>query len=397
MVSKQRPLARTRVLIPLAAWNKVIIDILVHAPPSSSGSLIRLLESLKRADLFSSVPPRLTIELPHDVEEPTRRYLEHFKWPPNLAHNAGNLLTLHRRIPQHWLTAEENSIRFLESFWPADPPSSHVLVLSPQAELSPLFFHYLKYTMLEYKYSASKVDAHQNLLGISLDLPSTYINDSTGFTPPSTNGPSGADITPFLWQTPNSNAALYFGDKWVELHDFVTHSLTSQHTLPTPTTLNGKLVSKTLPSWLEHILQLSRARGYWTLYPNFENLDALVTLHNDLYQLPEEYSEESNMGIPDLSSELTADPAHPLKHTEVPLVTKSLLSALPNSGNLPSMVEMPLLTWDGEKVNMTEMEDRAVNYSRIFRHEIGGCDISAVEKTRIGLTAGDLFCLNDKD
>jgi hypothetical protein len=370
----------------------------VHAPLSSSGSLIRLLDSLKTADFFSSAPPRLTIELPHKVDEPTRRYLETFKWPPKSDHNSGSLLTLHHRIPQRGLTAEENSIRFLESFWPADPFSSNVLVVSPLMELSPLFFHYLKYTILEYKYSESKLDSHENLFAISLDLPSTYLNDSTSFTPPLTNGTRKSDVTPFLWQAPNSNAALYFGDKWVELHDFVARSLTSQHLLPTPMTLNGKLVSKTYPSWLEHILKLARARGYWTLYPNFENSEALATLHSDLYQPPEEYSEDLEVENVNSGSELTADPAHHLSlmHPESPLATKSLLSILPFGGELPKVGGMPLLSWDGKRINVTEIGTHAVNYSRIFRHEIGGCDASAIEKNRVDLSAGDLFCLDDR-
>lgn len=357
---------------------------------SSSGSLIRLLDSLKHADFFSSAPPRLTIELPHNIDAPTRRYLEHFKWPPHADQTSGNLLAIHHRIPQHGLTAEENSIRFLEAFWPADPFTSHVLVLSPQAELSPLFFHYLKYTMLEYKY-ASIANVHESLLGISLDLPSTYLNDSTTFSTPLSNETAPS---PFLWQAPSSNAALYFGDKWVELHDFVAQLLSSQHTLPTPTTLNEKLVSKTYPSWLEHILKLSRARGYWMLYPNFEGSDTLATLHNELYQPPEEFSEPEEQPT---DGELTADPAHhlSLKHKEAPLVTKSLLSILPFEGDLPKISEMPLLSWDGERVSQKENEELAVSYSKTFRHEIGGCGASAKDKPRVALATSDLFCLLD--
>jgi hypothetical protein len=386
-------------LLISTAWNKVSIDIVVHAQSSTSGSLMRLLDSLKKADFFSSAPPRLTIELPHNIDEPSRQYLSRFKWPPT-TQNTGSLLTLHHRIPQHGLSAEENSIRMLESFWPSDPYTSHVLVLSPQIELSPLFFHYLKYSMLEYKYSSSKADTYQNLLALSLDIPSTYLNDSTSFVTPLTNVTKGSNVvakgvTPFLWQAPNSNAALYFGEKWVELHDLVAQLLSSEHTLPTPTTLNGKDVSKTYPSWLEHVLKLARARGYWTIYPNFENSDSLVTLHKDLYQPPEEYSEE----IKEESSDgvLSADPAKhlSLKHTETPLITKSLLSILPFKGELPKITEMPLLSWDGDWINVEDIGNRAVDYSSVFRREIGGCDEKAVEKTRYDLAAGDLFCLND--
>jgi hypothetical protein len=202
-------------------------------------------------------------------------------------------------------------------------------------------------------------------------------------------------VTPFLWQAPNSNAALYFGEKWVELHDFVAQLLSSEHTWPTHTTLSEKDVSKTYPSWLEHVLKLARARGYWTIYPNFENSDSLVTLHNDLYQPPEEYSEE----IKEESSDgvLSADPAKhlSLKHTETPLITKSLLSILPFKGELPKITEMPLLSWDGDRINVEDIGNHAVDYSSVFRREIGGCDEKAVEKTRYNLAAGDLFCLND--
>lgn len=192
------------------------VNIVIHAQPSASGSLIRLLQSLKKADFFSLAPPRLTIELSHEIDEPTRHYLKDFQWPPAPYEGLLDLLSLHHRIPQHGLTAEENSIRSLEAFWPADPLHSHVLILSPQVELSPLFFHYLKYTMLEYKYSASKAFINVNVLGVSLDLPSTYLNGTSKFVPPLINLTTGENVimkgpSPFLWQAPNSNAQLYFG------------------------------------------------------------------------------------------------------------------------------------------------------------------------------------------
>jgi hypothetical protein len=360
-----------------------------------------LLESLKKADFFASSYPSLTIDLPHDIDEPSKKYLERFNWPPEGDHT-GSLLTLRHRIPQHDISPDESSARFLEGFWPANPSSSHVLVLSPQIELSPLFFHYLKYTMLEYKYSANN-PAVQNLLSISLDLPSTYLNDTTKFSPPLSNATVGSNVistgaaTPFLWPAPNSNAALYFGDKWVELHDFVSHSLKSQRTLPTPTTLDEKQVSKTYPSWMEHVLRFARARGYWIIYPNFENEDRLATLHNDLYSPPEEYSSEVKEKL-DKSAELTADPTQylSLKHPETSLIKTSLLNILPLNGELPKIWDMPLLSWDGKRVKGDEFRQQAVSYSVIFRREIGGCSEDDAEKVRVESFAGDLFCLKDE-
>lgn len=362
--------------------------------------MIRLLHSLQKADLFSSAPPRLTIELPHDIDAPTSSFLQSFQWPPSTELNTGNLLTLHHRIPQHGLTREENDIRVLESFWPADRSASHVLILSPQVELSPLFYHYLKYTLLEYKYSLSKALINPHLLGISLELPTMFLNETSAFTPPLMNG-SKSDalgtnvVTPFLWQAPNSNAALYFGEKWTELHEFVTNLLQSQHTLPTATTLNGENVSHKYPSWLEHILKLARARGYWFIYPNFDNGDSIATLHDDLYQPPEEFKEENAEKATE-DDVLTADPIHHIKpkSDQNKLLKTSLLNILPFDGILPNVFNMPLVTWDGEEIEAADIRPLAAEYSAIFRREIGGCDEELKLEPFTAMGVSDLFCLD---
>ncbi|EPE34847.1 hypothetical protein GLAREA_10542 [Glarea lozoyensis ATCC 20868] len=382
----------------LSAWNKASMDIVIHAQPAASGSLMRLLESLTKADYFSSPHPRLTIELPHNIDLPTKRYLESFRWPPGVKDGSPSLLTLHHRIPQYGLTAEENSIRFLESFWPAESAWNHVVVLAPHVELSPLFFHYLKYAMLEYKYSSTKsgLILSDNLLGISLDLPSTYLNDSTSFSPPTSNT---SDPTPFLWQAPNSNAALYFGDKWAELHAFVAQSIAASHKSPIPPTLNEKLISKTYPSWLEHVLRLSRARGYLTLYPGVGSTDSLATLHNELYHAPEEYATDILTDEHSPNGELTADPEQhkSLFHKEAPLITKPLWTILPFRGDLPAFSSMPLIAWDGNVVDMAGMDESAGRYRREFRREVGGCDGNAEEPLKDGEGVRDLFCVGGEE
>ena len=358
------------------AWTHVEMEILVHAPPASSGSLIRLLESLKKADYFSSTPPRLTIELPNVIDEPTRMYLENFRWPPKAEQNTGSLLSLHHRIPQHTLTPVENSIRFLETFWTSRPYASHVLVLSPQVELSPLFFHYLKYTVLEYKYSFTRTDMSANLMGISLELPTRQLSDSEEF-----NAPANKENSPFFWQAPNSNAALYFGERWLELQSFVSHSLSQ------PGSKATKLVSKDHPSWLEYVLQLARARGYWLLYPNFS--ESIATLHTETYNPPEEFSEKED----EVELDFTADPSQQVSmKREPPLVSTALLTTL---GDLPNAKEIPLLTWDGEKTNFRKMGESAVAYSRVLREQMG-CDPEAEQKERKYVDAGDLFCDGDE-
>ncbi len=98
---------------------------------------------MTKADFAGSPVPHVTIELPQTIDPPTEKYLETFQWPPErLADPSGaKRLSLRHRIPSHGVSEEESSIRFLESFWPSDPKNSHVLVLSPQTELSREFFH----------------------------------------------------------------------------------------------------------------------------------------------------------------------------------------------------------------------------------------------------------------
>lgn len=368
----------------LAAWNKVTFDIVVHAQPSASGSLIRLLESLKKADYFSSALPRLTIELPHDTDEPTKSYLRgRFKWPPTSSQDGVNLLNLHHRIPQQGLTPEENSIRFLESFWPANPDDHHIVVLSPNVEVSPLYFHYLKYAVLEWKYSTRQYDSTK-AFGISLEMPQTYLNGSTPFEPPS----SGKAAKPFLWQAPNSNAMLYFGERWAEIHDFVSRSLKTQHKSDA-VTKQDENVSKVYPSWLTYMLSLSRARGYSTIYPNFRK-DKLVTLHTDLFKLPEEHKpspEEKPSG------QLGADVKTYMKlQKEQKLVKTGFLDFLKDGGSLPLLADVPTMSFDGHILEWLDVEERSDAFAAEFRKTVGGC---GEKGKQLPITPGktvDLFC-----
>ena len=253
----------------------------------ASGSLIRLLRSLIAADYTASPVPHLTIELPPDVDPPTKTFLESFSWPP--AHLASarrsKSLTVRHRIPRQALTEEESSARFLESFWPSKPKSSHVLVLSPRVELEPQFFHckspssstdYQPSTQLEgavfanhnatidLKYTALQYRDASRLFAISLEQPTRLLDEKAPLTLPSRttdieSPEAGGDApTSFLWQAPSSNAVLYMGEKWVDLHKFVSRSLAatgaeSRGSSPAAAALLAeKLVSKRHPSWLEH-------------------------------------------------------------------------------------------------------------------------------------------------
>lgn len=372
----------------LLQWNRISVDILIHAHTDASGSLIRLLKSLSTADFTACAVPHLTIELPEKIDLPTQQFLKDFHWPPRNARNPTNInqLTLRHRMSRGGLSEEVSSVHFLEGFWPANPPFSHVLVLSPQVELSPNFFHYLKMALLEYRYSSQALIQgwDQKLFSISLDLPSMHLSGSVPFTPPvgspSDDGsPPSSAPTSFLWQSPNSNAALIIGEKWVELHGFVSQLLQVQHRSNTlPTLLTEKSVGKEYPAWMEHVLRLCKARGYWTLYPSSQLATNLATVHNELYRQPEEY-------------ELGGPAAQHDDEDEVVIHRESLLDSLPAKKQLPRFNDLPMLAWEGSRTTLEELDASAVGYASEFRVTIGGCGKSVTPSLK-----DPLFCTSDE-
>ncbi|KAI2624188.1 hypothetical protein GGR54DRAFT_564839 [Hypoxylon sp. NC1633] len=400
----------------LRMWNKNHIDILIQAIPGSSGGLIRLLRSLSAADYSSSSVPHLTIELPHDIDPPTKRFLETFTWPPPDVYNPTNAryLSLRHRIPHQKMSEGESSARFLESFWPVQPEQSHILVLSPQVELSPDFFHYLKYSLLEYRYSAASAIQHwdRRLFGISLEQPLQLLDGKGGLTLPSASkahsdsgdAPEAGISTSFLWQAPTSNAVLFLGEKWMELHDFVSRSLEAKQDLdPVPALLSEKIVSTQYPSWLEHALRLARARGYWMLYPGDDMARNLATVHSELNHMPEEYASQDT-SKPALADDASEEEIEKVRQklrvgVETPLDSVSLLDSLPNEGHLRPLGDLPVLTWDGQPTEFEDLNSLAIEYATEFQEKVGSCTVEAIEKLalkeRQSLSTQDLFCVTD--
>ena len=386
----------------LAAWPTTYVDILIQAPKGSSGSLVRLMRSIEDADYFGARRPHITVELPAEIDQPTWRYLQNLVWPPLDWSGAphASQVTLRHRIPRRTTSEEEASARLVESFYPLRTEDSSVLLLSPQVQLSPLYYHYLMYTLLEYRYADynRKAKDAPDLMGISLDLPSTYANDTTGFEPPRRTSSSGEDReeTPFRWQLPNANAALYFGNKWMEFHSFISNRLSK------PPTTSPKVFSKSHPAWLEYMLELMRARGYSLLYPNFPSEELnLATIHSDLYQVPEEFTQKkARSSSPSLSTndDFTVDLTNvkPPKN-ERTLLENNLVSLLPSAGDLPELANLPLLNYEGGSITGEQSGVSSFAFSNTFRTENGGCKNQKEQEGRQPCSANDLFCHLNED
>lgn len=187
----------------------------------------------------------------------------------------------------------------------------------------------------------------------------------------------------FSWQAPNSNAVLFLGSKWIELHRFTSKLIAARSTLqPVPRLLSESLVSKRYPAWLDHALKLSRARGYWTLYPSQMTARKLATVHTDLWHPPEEHDAAGLMSdAPDSSEVVLA------------------AGALP--GSLPAFNDMPFLLWDGTPANPVQADEAKQKYANEFRSAVGGCENFLPRELAPHSSMRDLFCqripTNDDD
>ncbi|KAK3072839.1 hypothetical protein LTR53_006071 [Teratosphaeriaceae sp. CCFEE 6253] len=392
----------------LSNWFKPTIDILIHALPDSSGGLIRLVKSLERADYTGLPIPKLTIELPSDIEHFTKSSDDPWR---------SSTLSLHHRIPASHMSSEQASVRFVESFFPSHTEDHHVLVLSPQAEISPLYLQYLHYVLLEYKYSSYTSPESDKLLGISLDVPTIFLNGSGVLEQPwvrveealapqhDTSEQAGKKTSPapFLYQAPSATASLIFGDKWATLHDFLANRLASSHSGAAQRT--KKLVSETEPAWLEYLLELMRARGWSMLHPS----QPFVTVHNELSQIPEEYLHDKNERK---EVELSKDPARLAEEpfllaVEMPAHAEHVEREVPHrqplqemlafNGDMPDVSQLPFLSHAGELISSISQRIELVEeYVPLFRRRIGGCMGEDATRRRVAGDAGstrDLFCL----
>ncbi|KAJ9644973.1 hypothetical protein H2204_001435 [Knufia peltigerae] len=363
--------------------SKIHVDIVIQAQPESSASLIRLLRSIKEADYSGWAVPRLIIELPADVDPFLSDYISRFQWPSD--DSSGNTkLVVRRRVDKNVLSPAQASLRTIESFFPLTPAESHVLLLSPRAELSPSYFQLLMYTLLEYKYAAKRTDLANRLIGFSLDLP-THAPDLETEAPWTS---SRLNEPLVLWQVPNTNAALYFGERWAELRSFLSLRLELD------ADLSGKVpstptMSHEFPSWLQSMLEMMRARDYWMMYPNYAATrgSAAVTMHRELPTSPEEYMQDQSgqqateaNGLQMAAEQvLTAnDEVERLTRKEHRPHPASLVAPLLESMSLEmrqsNLVDaMPLISYSGVKIEWEESGASAWQFAKDFAQTVGGC------------------------
>ncbi|KAJ3484636.1 hypothetical protein NLG97_g7005 [Lecanicillium saksenae] len=365
----------------LSKWHEVHFDILIHAPPTGTGNLKRLLRSLAAADLTGHSIPQITVELPPTLDISLERFLRTFQWPrPRSAGASPSMLTLRHRLQHEKPTAQGSVIRLLESFWPSDVAHHHALILSPHTEVSPQFFHYVKYALLHRRYGkvGTEDDPYQLMFGISFTVPETHLHNTKPFTAPL----SAKRGSSFVWQSPSSDAMLVFGDKWAELHGYVSQSLKAEKAgRAVPTMTQSKDVTQNKPAWLDYMLQLCRLRSYFTMYPSKETADAIIGVYADLPDVADgrEKSEADARLETQRGSSFDAG-------SQV-----DMLNTLPDGGVLESLHEIPVLAWEGGVSTIDDIVQASHKQAAEFRRQIGTCKNPDVVVRRHRFAA-DLFC-----
>lgn len=235
----------------------------------------------------------------------------------------------------------------VESWYPLNDDTYGVL-LEDDVEVSPLFYSWLKFTILHYRYGTKAMRRKtERLYGISLYQPKNIELRPEGrrkFDAHKLLDDLGLPSTlPYLSQIPCSWGAIYFPEHWREFHQFLAIRL-SEATLDLADPIVPNIRSNRWPnSWKRYLIELVYLGGYSMLYPNYKDFKSLSTNH--LEQGTHVKDESQAQKRRDLF--------------EVPLLSEvdSLTDELPD-GILPSWSSLLIIDFWGSLVNEQEIIER---------------------------------------
>ncbi|KAG1850651.1 hypothetical protein F4604DRAFT_1592745 [Suillus subluteus] len=356
-------------LLELRNWNvpEITISVITDHRPHS---LQRLLTSLTRARYFGErIGLRINLEQTADLE--TLRVVQDFEWPH------GDVFVHHRVIHGGLLPA------VVESWYP-NSNDSYGLLLEDDIEVSPLFFAWIKMTILRYRHGGPE-NISPSVFGISLYQQKMVELRPEGrrsfdaralFTTDGIPNPS----TPYLSQIPCSWGAVYFPEHWREFHDYLSIRL-SEHSMKIYENVVPNIRSnKWVKSWKKYFIELVYLRGYVMLYPNYANFTSLSINHLEIGSHVKDQPAEEYLR----KKALFMLPLMPLTNASEPLYPGLL--DLPEQ-KLPSLSSLPVLDFMGKLSSASGLLERGTKR----RTELTGCSAT------ISLTydARELMCLQE--
>ncbi|GAA6023267.1 hypothetical protein JCM11491_003892 [Sporobolomyces phaffii] len=348
----------------LRHWHTPRIDVSVITNDRPV-SLHRLLLSLRSAHYFSD-DVSLALNLEQTTDRLTHRLVDDFRW------NHGPLTLRHRILLGGLMPA------IVESWYPTSNDTYGVL-LEDDVEVSPLFYGWLKFTILEYRYTAAGRARSSRLFGVSLYQQKNIELRPEGRQPFDAHRLFAdlalAPTTPYLSQIPCSWGAAYFPEQWREFHAYLALRL-SELALPVAEPIVPAIRSNRWPkSWKKYFIELVYLRGYTMLYPNFPRFESLSTNHL------EKGTHVKTSQVEDKKKALF----------EVPLldVDASLVDSLPGGGHLPEWDSLPVLDLWGAVASGDELVERGWQTTRM----IGSCAaLPDLGDVRLRYDARELLC-----
>ncbi|PHZ09185.1 uncharacterized protein RHIMIDRAFT_264292 [Rhizopus microsporus ATCC 52813] len=317
----------------LAEWNSISIKIMVNVDKKHD-NYERLITSLDKAHyLGDSVD--LTFLMDYAADRTIQRLANHYQW------KHGRKYLRHRIVQTHRMAL------FAESWYPSSN-DEYAILLDTELELSPHFYSWAKYAILQYRHQSKK------LFGISLYRPNMIETDSGGrrlFT----ERPHG----PFLMQWPSHSGAVFFPEHWREFHDYMTARLADRtgHRMQ-DVTIPESRVNEWKLSWRKYFEELVYLRSYVMLYPS----TSLSTRHIELKKKSQKEKFKDALSL-----------------FEVPLMTNASQLHLPASFDL-----LPIYDYYGHLSDMKTMEKRGGD----LQDSISAC----LPNTEQNFDPSDLLC-----
>ncbi|KAK0218048.1 hypothetical protein IW262DRAFT_1275244 [Armillaria fumosa] len=248
-------------------WNVPQVDVSIITKDRPQ-SLARLLSSLSDGRFYGDRLD-LRINLEQSSDQATMHLIRKFQW------THGSVFMHHRVIHGGLLPA------VVESWYP-NCNHSYGLLLEDDVELSPLFYAWIKMTILRYRYG-EECNMSSQLFGVSL-----YQQKHIELHPDGRQQFNARALfqslrlpvsSPYLSQIPCSWGAVYFPEHWREFHDYLSVRF-SEISLKIDATVVPEVRSNQWrKSWKKYFIELVYLRGYVMLYPNFADFVSLSTNH----------------------------------------------------------------------------------------------------------------------
>ncbi|KAK5823335.1 hypothetical protein F5H01DRAFT_273018 [Linnemannia elongata] len=255
----------------LQNWNTPEVKLVVITN-NRPGSCIRLLRSLSHAHYLND-KVSLTLNMDAEADRVTIQMAGSFQWE------------FGEKFMRHRVRRGGLMLAVVEAWYPQGN-NEYAVLLEDDVEVSPLFYSWIKYNILKYRYSPDS-QLYQNMFGVSMysqKFVETHLAGRTPFNPEDIfiETPEYELRTPFLLQLPCSWGAVYFPEHWREFHEYVADRLldiewnkTSLQSVQIPNSRTNRWSN----SWKKLFIEMIYMRGYVMLYPNFFNFTSFSTNH----------------------------------------------------------------------------------------------------------------------